>query len=1397
MKNSCTPLSIFDASIEEEIKKYSTAIEEGSLEDIDSVPAEESLAMLIAYRDSRNSMDEDSFIRELGAKAEERVQESVLLKEAFLETLGQGFAYQEGDNPTTRIGVLSEVVLTDGGIRVSYTRNKILHHHVFSLTGGGRSTTNNKNKFIKIPEFQSFLDLYTIANFRAERELKKGLGSNPGVDFKLRDEYRVEDYVHGNVEHMRNMIVKLHELGGEKASAAELDSYLSVIDKMSPEMFENLKLFIEEEADKSGGMARASRIDIKVKGDPASIGNQQSEASIYLEEVLHSMTVGALDSKTVAADKLRRQLDYLIELGRSQLTWESFLPDEKDSINSKVEEAYAKELYSYIFESDNANYEFLAKGIAQPEVSNALAKVKIRDKRKDVSLLEKIQELFSTVVNVLTGNLSLKNKNNNVKDALINLAYDLGEINTKKSQKLLDSPGLFGKIFDIVFNDTDRAIQRNLHNITKGTFDKLAAKKVEETPEGIFNRTKAVTKMVGLSLVNPVYTKTMGAIATSYGLKPDGTVREIISGLFETEPVQRVGEFLVLQAGYIDKVRNKQIGVTRDSILSSFKDVPTKAEEEALTAILVDTGLSSIVGNNSVSYISNITSKRVFDNSTIRQLLTDDKALDKRIQEAKRTLKHLDSIHYHWHANQAVGLGIYMAKHTSGPAQNFNAENIVKGIHSSHRKAPKKAVVAAVDELSTLVAIKNSASKDRLVVAEFMKKDYKGFQALADIVEGFIKNSDASVFKGKKTNKIKGYSKELFDDSLVMETALLSERASMEAQGYTFKGVLPSRIGQGKKMALYVTDSSSRPERLRGGVRLNQIRSKGSTVTESNFKQAEGSSYALVRERAKRDINEIQKIANTEAKNMESGEYDFKDTMFGVAPLINEDGTVLDYRYMMDKKTKKSLLKQDTKVSEVMSRSFGSLIDKEMGSEHNSKVLFAIKKDMEDNWKEGSKGKDGLTDFTLIGPNVSNPEMQKLFYMLPKEFQSYVNKRGDKTLAVRTSMKNMYFGYSQLSITDFPYLKKITPEVIIKAIKVLENIWMEVVQIAKTNILMKMPVVTISNFLSNIIYLTMKGYNPIEVIALQIDSFKEIKTYNRNAKRQQELKNRQQQLLASINRDNLGKNNLDNYKLELRKTQGELKALNKRITESRVHELIEMGLDQSVEDISTNVIRDTNKISQFFDEKLDKLPSAARTGVDYLFLTKRTKPYQVVNEFLEITDLMSRDIQNTMEKRTEQRQARGDEALPTWWVDQQPEGYNIKPKGGLKGDERAKFLAQAEDIRKYELVEDYVNYALPSSSVEEYLNKVGVLMFTKYVKRIQRIIAKTGSKGPIKSIAALMGAGYIGGLPTIHEQSFLVKDWYTDSIGPGNVFPIYSPIDVFMNVITPSLLKESTYQFGW
>jgi hypothetical protein len=1382
---------MFGNLVEDFIKHYEEILKDKTLAEIETVEAQEVLEELYAFKKATEE-NNISYIEAQGAVKKQNTAKQELLESTFREVFGATFKFTYGTSKKVKEGtLLGAKLVANGSIRIEFLRDGLPEAYTFLLSSDGKSLEGKKpGSYINIPGLRKFLDNYNY-NQEQAKQLEVVFGSSD-TKLKLKEEYRNKDYIHGSQEHMKNMLKKLHLLGGKKASQEELDVYLDLIDRMSPEFFSSLELYVKEDADRSEGVARARRIDMAVNSAPRAKGNQQSEASIYMEEVIHSMTASAMHSNVPEAIKLKRQLSNFIETARKQVTWKNFMP--KESIDKVAEEAQAKWLYNYIFTGKNADYEFIAKALAVPEVANALKYVKIKEGKDTRRILERINDFFSTVLEILKG-FTLKQKHDNVHDALVNLAFRLGEINTKANRDLSEKGNFLTAVFDVVNGLEDKAA-RALDKGKNKILGDAVSKQLEPIPDTLYGKVTWVAKFIGLSIVNPAYTRAMGGVATAWGMKPDSALREIIGGMFATDSTQKVVEFLALQSGYIDKLRNNQIDLVRKNTLSEFGETTevTKLDEEALTAVIADTDLAALFGKDSVAKYMDIR-KTIYDNATLRKLLVDDETLDRFIKDTKRALKDIDGEHYNWHSNQAVGLGIYMATHRGTPEQNLNAFNIARGIHSSHRKKPNADVVKAIDELATLVALKNTDKDQRMMVADLMEKDWKGVQHVADVVEGFKKNSDETVFKGKKTNKIKGYTREVFDDSIMMEVAPLEERAVMEAQGFVFRAKLAPRAGdsRNKPMALYVTDTASRPDRLRGGVRLNQIKSKGTTVTDLSYKDAGNIGSRIIQERAKRDIANIQREATARAKKMEEGEYDFTDTVFGVVPVINEDGKVVDYRYMMDKATKKELLKQDTRISEVMARSFGTLLDKDMSAQHNNRALDILKKDMYENWNAGSKGKDGITDYTIIGPKAPDPEMRKLYYMLPREFQQFIQNRADETLAVRADLHHLFFGYSHISIANFPGLAKITPPVLMKVIKFAEMMWVEMIKIVKTNILLKMPTILLSNIFANLVYAAMRGYDPITVIKMYVESYRNIKAYDKDVKRVQELENRERELNAAKRRDVLSAQRRSAVEQELVKVQGELGATKRRMKDSPIDELVQLGLDQNVEDVTNEGARDTNRITSAIDEQLQKAPELVRDGLDILFITRRTMFYRVANEFLETNDLMARDVQNQLEKKITQKQADGHRMLPAWWLEKQRKDY--KPKQRLTGTERKQFLEEAKTQREYELVEDFINYAKPSSRIEEYLNRVGILMFTKYVKRIQRIIIKSGSRAPLKAAFGAAAFGFLGGFPSIHEQSFLVKDWYGDSLGPGNVFPIYSPAENFMNFITPALLKESTYSF--
>ncbi|OOE34242.1 hypothetical protein BZG00_15935, partial [Salinivibrio kushneri] len=158
--------------------------------------------------------------------------------------------------------------------------------------------------------------------------------------------------------------------------------------------------------------------------------------------------------------------------------------------------------------------EFLAKGIAQPLVAKALSKVKVKDTSGSKTILDRLYDLWGFVQDVITGQLTVKNRNQKVDDALVQLAFELGEINTKAAIKASEKPGFLSRVYDLVLNSPDKALAGKLQKASESTIGKLATKEFEEMPDSLYGRVKYSAKLIGLSMVNPTYTKVMGALAS-------------------------------------------------------------------------------------------------------------------------------------------------------------------------------------------------------------------------------------------------------------------------------------------------------------------------------------------------------------------------------------------------------------------------------------------------------------------------------------------------------------------------------------------------------------------------------------------------------------------------------------------------------------------------------------------------------------------------------------------------------------------------------------------------------------------------------------------------------------------------------------------------------------------
>ena len=347
---------------------------------------------------------------------------------------------------------------------------------------------------------------------------------------------------------------------------------------------------------------------------------------------------------------------------------------------------------------------------------------------------------------------------------------------------------------------------------------------------------------------------------------------------------------------------------------------------------------------------------------------------------------------------------------------------------------------------------------------------------------------------------------------------------------------------------------------------------------------------------------------------------------------------------------------------------------------------------------------------------------------------------------------------------------------------------MDLIKIVKGNILLKFPIVQVSNIISNVFYMLNTGMSPAEVWKYHKESFRDVKTFMKNHKEMTRL-----QLEVKTSRETLSlASNVEQAKRDIKNKEERVERLKKELEKSPVFELVEAGLYQSVvEDVETSQLNDTNKISQGLDALTSKLPGVIRTGAQWAYLSKETAWYQVSQEVLQLSDLVARDVMNRKMKKMEAEIVAGKRSIP---LEMQKELGGIQKGRELKGVTKEKFLALSKESRMNTLLDVFINYNKPNSKWEEWANRVGLVMFTKYIKRIQRIIAQVGSRHILMTALLLAQALLFVNVDMMQDQAYLARAVGVDGgFSFGNIVPFYNPVDLFMNAATPAIVKPETF----
>lgn len=1062
----------------------------------------------------------------------------------------------------------------------------------------------------------------------------------------------------------------------------------SLISQVDTNTLEGFRLFLRKNSDKNNGYIIGK--DIYVNVNEKLKDSDMDPREVYAHELIHAFTKFLLENsnKNNEAYILRRNLEEIYRLARKNITKEDI----------------GEDTWNYIFDNKNpfaGLHEFLAYGLTNPKMMKILEeKVNlINDNKSEKSLYENIVDIFRRIINWFTGT-NLDTLGDNGKQALVELFGKITEANSKAVYELQrdNDIGISAlRLLDLGNERLSKAF-KTLKSKISGDEDI----KYEPIPDDASNIEKAlyVVKTLPKIMFNEKYRNTRNTILDTIGISYDGLIQNIIKQIENPDSYQMLIEQAELISNNIDRDRTTKYIMYVKNILDKFKRKLLKEEEEDLTDVLYDTDLSSIYGT-------------FYQLSDISKLLKNDTFLNKEIENTINNIKKIvgEGKRFNWIVNQSKGLGNYLVLGKGyGIAQNLNAYNISIGINFTERFSENNKLEYEIDKLATLHSLTLIDPKQKQKVSKLIDEEPEGIDNFF-IGHSNLKNESMEKLFESPITMIKGYRKENLNPDIDLTVRPLSERKNMEAEGYKLEYSFTDRF-ENIELGVFVNTFSIHSLGWnKGSIRLTDKVKRGTSIRKFS-----------------NDIHKIREIADAklqeEIKKMSSPNYE--PNVNDPIPLLDSNGNIYDYRYVIGKKQRQSLLDEDKRLSEVIAKTASSIIDKYKTEDINKITLDLVLQDQEANFEFNNNpknlGKNNVR-YVIIGKDSNDKQGVEIYNRLPSSFIHEMEKRGHKQIAVRADMIREIFGFREPSIVNFSMMNGLISvenfnPIVKRSLFIAEKLWKDFIAISKADIVIRTPAVIVSNIISNIMTFVIKGKSPIETTKRQIQITKASLDYIEKMNKITELEIE------------------DKYK-----NKREIERLKYELTKNPTHELMEAGAYQLIiDDLTSRELKATDTYSKYADKYFSKVPQVVKDGVNILYLNEHTKFFSIVAQATQLSDFVSRvmEYQDMIEE----------------------------------GASKEKALQSAMDT--------FVNYAKPSSSMEQYLNDIGLVFFTKYAIRILRALGQGVERKPLNVFLAMLAQNATFDVPDIYDANPFTRSYV-------GLTPSFS--DHFSHVFTPTLLE--------
>lgn len=861
-----------------------------------------------------------------------------------------------------------------------------------------------------------------------------------------------------------------------------------------------------------------------------------------------------------------------------------------------------------------------------------------------------------------------------------------------------------------------------------------------------------------------------GATVRVYANNQVGAFVEALTNWRNDAWQERLGFFagMVNYATSADKVfeallrlQKKREGQRKDIITNRakmaremFANSKTMSKETsgAITKVFLRSGLHALTDRMSMQQIAGILGDK-------RLLAAEISALEKQLGTYGAALQ----AHF---VNKANALGYHKATgQVLDDTMLMNAHNIamlyVTGWAKKHPLSKEQidAAKVVIEQLVALNAVNYAKTGDvtlahAVLVAENQRAqgEPNGVGSAMALQKEMERESQETLFQGQEALMQHGWTPEILNHSVDFEVAGAQKGAELEKAGYVRHGLVeadPADPDQSPK-ALYVMKGGGASPLLTGIVAYSDSGTKGTRKHSGwlNPKTAQGLENASLN---------AQLLASKKTGLDTGAKRDLsKGGRNHMVPVLNAQGEVVNWRYMMADHVRDSVLERDNRFDRVLGLAAGSIFDKQTTTESNARAIQALKEQYD---AEGAKYPQS---YVLIGPDSQDADARETWALLPYATKQAVRQVwGADGMYVQQSMRDIVFGYRKESLADAirstharreenaeratrglaPLKGKNMQEEVEQGMAELftqlvefslrqsaiwrkipnpdqyamqaaakvasaERAWQEVVRETKDLIVVKSISVLVGNVRSNLSLLLMSGVPISDVIRDHLVALRGATAYQKDS---EELDRLQTLLKAGLAGG-------DRSKLERK-----IVLIKDSLERNPVRELIEAGLMPSiVEDTSADddIYSYKSQLTESVEEAAKGLHPMVRRAANEIYMGKDTLAYQGLRRFTQLSDFMARYTQyQHLVSRKESPLSKADA------------------------------MQQASD--------DFVNYDIPMPRRMQYLDDTGIFMFTKYFMRIQKVILRLTREKPGRVLGALALDQFMALGPIVLDSSWV------------------------------------------